>query len=183
MCILLLCRATVQRDISSPPPGVQSNWDLFGLNRCMAKQVEWDYKGLRLGSGAPKWGPSLAPWPSASFLSFLAKSVFGQRQESRSLKDRKSELFWAQRAFQKDGGKSHKLMGFSFNGHLWAPSVGDLVTQGELSCLWKQAGEGASDYSPSFSPESQDQKSMGFGVRWTQVYILVLPPTRWVTVG
>uniref|UniRef100_A0A9L0S1I4 Interleukin-23 subunit alpha n=1 Tax=Equus caballus TaxID=9796 RepID=A0A9L0S1I4_HORSE len=65
----------------------------------------------------------------------LLQSVFGQRQESRSLKDRKSELFWAQRAFQKDGGKSHKLMGFSFNGHLWAPSVGDLVTQGELSCL------------------------------------------------
>lgn len=56
--------------------------DLLGLDPCMAKRDEWDYKELRLGSGAS----SLFSWPTV----YLAKdknhdhySIRSQRHLSR----------------------------------------------------------------------------------------------------
>lgn len=99
-----------------------------------------DYKGLKLGSWAPKCGSFYCL--TLLLLTFLAKNIFGQRQESQSLQDQKSELLWPGKAFREDGSKSPKLMGFSLYGHLWTPSEG-LTTQGEINYFWnKEKGKG-----------------------------------------
>ena len=101
-CILLLCRAMVERDLSLWPLGIYSNRDLFGLNPYMAKQAEWDYKGLWLGSGGPKCGPLLLSDPGLPSLLCWPRVYLAKDRSSESLQDQKSELFWAERALQED---------------------------------------------------------------------------------
>lgn len=80
----LLRRATMDRVFPYDP----LVWRVTGIFLVLIPVWLNKMKGIKKG-----WDEDAGPLasPSASFPAFFAKSVFGQRQESRSLQDQKSE--------------------------------------------------------------------------------------------